>query len=137
MTTTMGFLFPDATGKGPKVLITIDSVEFSDREDDEGVASDFADIVTQMAQDGCSSPQQSTAESNTSTSKLEEELKIASQLRKFAFNDLKMATRNFRPDSLLCEWELGFVFKGGIEENGTTPVKSGTGGASGARNARP
>ena len=31
--------------------IAIDSVEFSDREDDEGVASDFADIVTQMAQD--------------------------------------------------------------------------------------
>ncbi|KAL8105802.1 THO complex subunit 2 isoform X3 [Apium graveolens] len=31
--------------------LAIDSVEFSDREDDEGVASDFADIVTQMAQD--------------------------------------------------------------------------------------
>lgn len=31
--------------------MALDSVEFSDREADEGVASDFADIVTQMAQD--------------------------------------------------------------------------------------
>ncbi|KAL8124445.1 hypothetical protein AgCh_012187 [Apium graveolens] len=31
--------------------LVIDLVEFSGREDDEGVASDFADIVTQMAQD--------------------------------------------------------------------------------------
>ncbi|KAL8116369.1 hypothetical protein AgCh_022755 [Apium graveolens] len=123
MTTMMSFLFPDATGKGSSMSIphivkgmgelmdvrgdlsfqrcklAINSVEFSDREDDEGVASNFSDIVTKMAQD--------------------------------------MATRNFRPDSLLGEWEFGYVFKGWIEENGTAPVKSGTGGASGARNAWP
>lgn len=74
-----------------------------------------------------SSTTTSTAESSTSTSKLEEELKIASRLRKFAFNDLKMATRNFRPDSLLGEGGFGCVFKGWIEENGTAPVKPGTG----------
>ncbi|XP_076924340.1 serine/threonine-protein kinase PBL34-like [Bidens hawaiensis] len=56
-----------------------------------------------------------------------EELKVASRLRKFAFNDLKSATRNFRPESLLGEGGFGCVFKGWIEENGTAPVKPGTG----------
>ncbi|KAM5567111.1 serine/threonine-protein kinase PBL34-like [Rosa sericea] len=69
----------------------------------------------------------SNTESNASTSKFEEELKVASRLRKFAFNDLKLATRNFRPESLLGEGGFGCVFKGWIEENGTAPVKPGTG----------
>ena len=69
----------------------------------------------------------SNAESSTSTSKLEEELKVSSRLRKFTFNDLKLATRNFRPESLLGEGGFGCVFKGWIEENGTAPVKPGTG----------
>ncbi|XP_050374316.1 serine/threonine-protein kinase PBL34-like [Argentina anserina] len=69
----------------------------------------------------------SNTESNASTSKFEEELKVATRLRKFAFNDLKLATRNFRPESLLGEGGFGCVFKGWIEENGTAPVKPGTG----------
>ncbi|XP_038698858.1 probable serine/threonine-protein kinase PIX7 [Tripterygium wilfordii] len=56
-----------------------------------------------------------------------EELKVASQLRKFCFNELKSATRNFRPESLLGEGGFGCVFKGWINENGTAPVKPGTG----------
>lgn len=74
-----------------------------------------------------SSTTTSNAESNLSTSRLEEELRIASRLQKFAFNDLKLATRNFRPESLLGEGGFGCVFKGWIEENGTAPVKLGTG----------
>lgn len=69
----------------------------------------------------------SNAESNSSTSKVEDEIKVASRLRKFSFNDLKLATRNFRPESLLGEGGFGCVFKGWIEENGTAPVKPGTG----------
>ncbi|KAL5206619.1 hypothetical protein ABZP36_034828 [Zizania latifolia] len=69
----------------------------------------------------------SNAESSSSASKAGEEMKVASQLRKFAFNDLKCATRNFRPESLLGEGGFGCVFKGWIEENGTAPVKPGTG----------
>ncbi|XP_010931889.1 serine/threonine-protein kinase PBL34 isoform X2 [Elaeis guineensis] len=69
----------------------------------------------------------SNAESNSSTSKVGEELKVASQLRKFTFYELKSATRNFRPESLLGEGGFGCVFKGWIEENGTAPVKPGTG----------
>ncbi|CAL0308145.1 unnamed protein product [Lupinus luteus] len=65
--------------------------------------------------------------SNSLSSKLEEELKVSSRLRKFTFNDLKLATTNFRPESLLGESGFGCVFKGWIEENGTAPVKPGTG----------
>ncbi|TVU34289.1 hypothetical protein EJB05_16120 [Eragrostis curvula] len=73
----------------------------------------------------------STTTSNTGSispsSIVGEELKLAVQLRRFTFNELKCATRNFRPESLLGEGGFGCVFKGWIEENGTAPVKPGTG----------
>ncbi|KAL1538676.1 Serine/threonine-protein kinase pbl34 [Salvia divinorum] len=74
-----------------------------------------------------SSSTTSNAESVPSTPKIEEELKISSQLRKFTYNELKLATRSFRPDSLLGEGGFGCVFKGWVNENGNTPVKPGTG----------
>ncbi|KAF6158183.1 hypothetical protein GIB67_014977 [Kingdonia uniflora] len=49
------------------------------------------------------------------------------QLLQFSFQELKSATGNFRPDSILGEGGFGFVFKGWIEENGTAPAKPGTG----------
>ena len=69
----------------------------------------------------------SNAGSSSSTPMISEELKAYSNLRNFTFNDLKLATRNFRPESLLGEGGFGCVFKGWIEENGTAPVKPGTG----------
>ncbi|XP_071707099.1 serine/threonine-protein kinase PBL34-like [Rutidosis leptorrhynchoides] len=72
-------------------------------------------------------PTTSSGENSLTTLKPEDQLKVASRLRKFAFNDLKLATRNFRPESLLGEGGFGCVFKGWIEENGTAPVKPGTG----------
>ncbi|KAL8269036.1 hypothetical protein R6Q59_002834 [Mikania micrantha] len=69
----------------------------------------------------------SNGENKLPALKPEEELKVAPGLRKFGFNDLKLATRNFRPESLLGEGGFGCVFKGWIEENGTAPVKPGTG----------
>lgn len=60
-------------------------------------------------------------------SKTEEELVASSKLRRFSFTDLKLATRNFRPDSLLGEGGFGCVFKGWVDEHGTAPVKPGTG----------
>ncbi|KAH0873163.1 hypothetical protein HID58_070525 [Brassica napus] len=50
-----------------------------------------------------------------------------SHLKQFTFLDLNLATRNFRPESLLGEGGFGCVFKGWVEENGTAPVKPGTG----------
>ncbi|XP_076901820.1 serine/threonine-protein kinase PBL34-like [Bidens hawaiensis] len=74
-----------------------------------------------------SSATTSNGESTSSTPNVTDELKISSQLRKFNFNELKLATRSFRPESLLGEGGFGCVFKGWISENGTAPVKPGTG----------
>ncbi|KAI3694825.1 hypothetical protein L1987_77806 [Smallanthus sonchifolius] len=49
------------------------------------------------------------------------------QLLEFSFHELKSATGNFRPDSILGEGGFGFVFKGWIDENGTAPAKPGSG----------
>ncbi|CAA6670493.1 unnamed protein product [Spirodela intermedia] len=49
------------------------------------------------------------------------------QLLQFTFQELKTATGNFRPDSILGEGGFGYVFKGWIEENSTAPAKPGTG----------
>ncbi|KAJ7537663.1 hypothetical protein O6H91_11G016300 [Diphasiastrum complanatum] len=68
-----------------------------------------------------------TPVSDPSVGKSTEEVKQAAYLRVFTYNDLKQATRNFRPDSLLGEGGFGSVFKGWIEENGTAAVKPGTG----------
>lgn len=53
--------------------------------------------------------------------------KFKRQLLKFSFQELRSATGNFRPDSILGEGGFGFVFKGWIEENGTAPAKPGSG----------
>lgn len=55
------------------------------------------------------------------------ENKDVCQLLKFTFQELKSATGNFRPDSILGEGGFGYVFKGWIEENGTAPAKPGSG----------
>ncbi|XP_020582407.1 LOW QUALITY PROTEIN: probable serine/threonine-protein kinase PIX7 [Phalaenopsis equestris] len=68
-----------------------------------------------------------TEESCVSTPRACQELRVASQLRRFTFNELKCATRNFRPESLLGEGGFGCVFKGWVEENGTAPMKPGSG----------
>eukprot|EP00249_Psilotum_nudum_P022062 c28359_g1_i2 orf=259-1086(+) len=82
--------------------------------------------------EGCQKPpsEQSIASNENdvpASGKLEDDLVLSSHLRKFTFNDLKSATRNFRPDSLLGEGGFGQVFKGWIDEHGTAPVKPGTG----------
>lgn len=44
-------------------------------------------------------------------------------MKSFSFNELKNATRNFRPDSLLGEGGFGYVFKGWIDEHNLTAAK--------------
>ncbi|WVZ11425.1 hypothetical protein V8G54_015955 [Vigna mungo] len=56
-----------------------------------------------------------------------QENKAACQLLQFSFQELKAATGNFRPDSILGEGGFGYVFKGWIEEDGTSPAKPGSG----------
>ncbi|CAJ2634715.1 protein kinase 2B [Trifolium pratense] len=56
-----------------------------------------------------------------------QENKPPCQLLQFTFQELKSATGNFRPDSILGEGGFGYVFKGWIEEGGTAPAKPGSG----------
>lgn len=68
---------------------------------------------------------QLTSSDNPNLQPLED--KPVCQLLQFTFQELKSATGNFRPDSILGEGGFGYVFKGWIEENGTAPAKPGTG----------
>ncbi|KAK1351760.1 Serine/threonine-protein kinase BIK1 [Heracleum sosnowskyi] len=61
------------------------------------------------------------------TPRSQEEILLSSNLKSFAFNDLKVATRNFRPDSVLGEGGFGCVFKGWIDENTFADTRPGTG----------
>ncbi|XP_052184951.1 probable serine/threonine-protein kinase PBL9 isoform X3 [Diospyros lotus] len=55
------------------------------------------------------------------------EILQSSNLKNFSYADLRMATRNFRPDSVLGEGGFGPVFKGWIDENSFAAAKPGTG----------
>ncbi|KAL6979186.1 putative serine/threonine-protein kinase pbl9, partial [Sarracenia purpurea var. burkii] len=61
------------------------------------------------------------------TPRSEGEILQSSNLKSFCFADLRMATRNFRPDSVLGEGGFGSVFKGWIDENSYAAAKPGTG----------
>ncbi|KAF9611933.1 hypothetical protein IFM89_037153 [Coptis chinensis] len=51
----------------------------------------------------------------------------APKLRVYTFAELKNATRNFRPDTILGEGGFGRVFKGWVDEKTFAPAKVGTG----------
>ncbi|KAK9707274.1 hypothetical protein RND81_07G185600 [Saponaria officinalis] len=57
----------------------------------------------------------------------EEEILSSSGLKAFSYNDLKTATKNFRPDSLIGEGGFGYVFKGWIDEQTLLPSRPGSG----------
>ncbi|KAJ4972293.1 hypothetical protein NE237_005392 [Protea cynaroides] len=61
------------------------------------------------------------------TPRSEGEILQATNVKSFSFNELKLATRNFRPDSVLGEGGFGSVFKGWIDEHAFTAAKPGTG----------
>ncbi|KAF7123852.1 hypothetical protein RHSIM_Rhsim12G0060800 [Rhododendron simsii] len=61
------------------------------------------------------------------TPRSEGEILSSPNVKAFSFNELKNATRNFRPDSLLGEGGFGYVFKGWIDEHTLTAVKPGSG----------
>lgn len=48
-------------------------------------------------------------------------------VKAFTFNELKVATQNFRPDTLLGEGVLWSTFKGWVDMNTHAPTKPGTG----------
>ncbi|XP_040993673.1 probable serine/threonine-protein kinase PBL18 [Juglans microcarpa x Juglans regia] len=62
---------------------------------------------------------------------------ISDKLKSFSFIDLKNATKNFPPESLLGEGGFGCVFKGWIDENTLAPTKPGTGLAVAIKRLKP
>ena len=65
--------------------------------------------------------------SSTSIPRSEDEILHSSNLKSFSFSELKLATRNFRPDSLLGEGGFGSVYKGWIDEHSFSAAKPGSG----------
>ncbi|KAL6336707.1 hypothetical protein AAG906_036021 [Vitis piasezkii] len=61
------------------------------------------------------------------TPRTEGEILQASNLKSFGFSELRTATRNFRPDSVLGEGGFGSVFKGWIDENSLMATRPGAG----------
>ncbi|KAL7596527.1 hypothetical protein Lser_V15G29340 [Lactuca serriola] len=57
----------------------------------------------------------------------DENCPVPINLKAFTFNDLKTATKNFRPDSMVGEGGFGRVFKGWIDETTLAPAKPGCG----------
>ncbi|KAJ6835493.1 putative serine/threonine-protein kinase PBL3 [Iris pallida] len=61
------------------------------------------------------------------TPRTEGEILSSSNLKAFTFSELKSASRNFRPDSLLGEGGFGGVFKGWIDEHTFAASRPGSG----------
>jgi serine/threonine protein kinase len=69
----------------------------------------------------------SSGEIGSGTPRVSDEIRRGGNLRIFSYLDLKSATRNFRPDSLLGEGGFGSVYKGWVDETGTAAARAGTG----------
>jgi len=61
------------------------------------------------------------------TPRSEGEILQSANVKSFAFTELRTATRNFRPDSVLGEGGFGSVFKGWVDETTFAPARPGTG----------
>lgn len=87
----------------------------------DGVSSRYTSV------DGRDTSSRRSSFSLPLTPRSEGEILESSNLKIFGFNDLRTATRNFRPDSVLGEGGFGCVFKGWIDENTFKAAKPGTG----------
>ncbi|KAI3817538.1 hypothetical protein L1987_11333 [Smallanthus sonchifolius] len=78
---------------------------------------------------GCSSNSSSKVStgSQTQTPRSEGEILQSSNLKSFTYSELKNATRNFRPDSVLGQGGFGSVFKGWVDEHSLAASKPGVG----------
>ncbi|KAI5016784.1 hypothetical protein ZWY2020_006673 [Hordeum vulgare] len=79
------------------------------------------------SRNGAALSSSSSYASAASVQRSEGEILESANVKAFTFNDLRTATRNFRPDSVLGEGGFGSVFKGWIDEKTLAPTKPGTG----------
>ncbi|KAJ0246927.1 serine/threonine-protein kinase PBL1 [Hirschfeldia incana] len=69
----------------------------------------------------------SVQSSSTAAHRREGEILSKTNVKSFTFNELKLATRNFRSDSVVGEGGFGTVYRGWIDETTLTPTKSSSG----------
>lgn len=62
---------------------------------------------------------------------------VTPSLKMFTLAELKSATRNFRPDTVLGEGGFGRVFKGWVDEKTLAPSKVGVGMAVAVKKSNP
>ncbi|OIW07477.1 hypothetical protein TanjilG_14423 [Lupinus angustifolius] len=74
-----------------------------------------------------SSNSRNSSASVPATPRSEGEILQSSNLKSFSFSNVRAATRNFRPDSVLGEGGFGSVFKGWIDEQSLAATKPGIG----------
>ncbi|KAL0865002.1 hypothetical protein Bca101_044120 [Brassica carinata] len=67
----------------------------------------------------------------------EGEMLSSPNLKAFSYNELKNATRSFRPDSMIGEGDFGCVFKGWIDETTLTASRPGSGIAVAIKQLKP
>ncbi|KAL2331598.1 hypothetical protein Fmac_019179 [Flemingia macrophylla] len=83
--------------------------------------------VSRYGNDLGSANSKASAISVPQTPRIEDEILQSSNLKRFTLSELKTATRNFHPDSVLREGGSGSVFKGWIDEISLTATRPGTG----------
>ncbi|KAF5727571.1 protein kinase 2A chloroplastic-like [Tripterygium wilfordii] len=82
----------------------------------------------EMKKQSASSVQEISAGSLSKSSiTFKDDTTVSSSLKSFSFGDLKIASKNFRAESLLGEGGFGCVFKGWIDEHTLAPTKPGSG----------
>ncbi|KAG5399881.1 hypothetical protein IGI04_014488 [Brassica rapa subsp. trilocularis] len=65
--------------------------------------------------------------SSSAADKREGEILSKANVKSFTFSELKLATRNFRLDSVVGEGGFGSVYRGWIDQTTLTPTKSSSG----------
>ncbi|KAJ8754266.1 hypothetical protein K2173_002166 [Erythroxylum novogranatense] len=83
--------------------------------------------VSRDGEDLSSSGSKLSSSSVLQTPRSEGEILQSSNLKTFTYSELKSATRNFRPDSVVGEGGFGSVFKGWIDEHTNKATKPGMG----------
>uniref|UniRef100_A0A8I6WNX1 non-specific serine/threonine protein kinase n=1 Tax=Hordeum vulgare subsp. vulgare TaxID=112509 RepID=A0A8I6WNX1_HORVV len=95
--------------------------------DDVDVPSHDGANSRYASRNGAALSNSSSYASAASVQRSEGEILESANVKAFTFNELRTATRNFRPDSVLGEGGFGSVFKGWIDEKTLAPTKPGTG----------
>ncbi|XP_048439605.1 receptor-like cytoplasmic kinase 176 [Pyrus x bretschneideri] len=79
------------------------------------------------SKNGSGSSSRASSTSLPLTPRSEGEILQSTTLKSISFSELKTATRNFRPDSVLGDGGFGSVFKGWMDESSLKASKAGTG----------